>query len=60
MKHLTLRGNTWYYRKRIPKSLSNLSMVNTIYRPLSTDKILAKQLAERYDSLFVMIDASIK
>ncbi len=60
MKHLTLRGDTWYYRKRIPKSLSHLSTVNVIYRPLSIDKTLAKQLSARYDSLFVMIDAGLK
>ena len=60
MKYVKLRQNTYYYRRRVPKELQELANINTLYRPLSKDKTLAKQLADRYDNLFNMIDMCIK
>ncbi len=58
MKYLSLRGNTYYYRRRIPVSIT--STVKFIYRPLSTDKSLAIKLSIHYNNLFNRIDIGIK
>lgn len=60
MKYVKLRGNTYYYRRRIPSSLNHLSTIKVIYRPLSTDKSLAKKISTRYDTLFNMIVSGLK
>lgn len=60
MKYVKLRANTYYYRRRIPSSLNHLSTIKVIYRPLSTDKSLAKKISTRYDNLFNMIVSGIK
>ena len=60
MKYIKIRGNTWYYRRRIPLSISHLCNVKFIYRPLSTNRKLALQLASRYENIFIMIDIGLK
>ncbi len=60
MKYLNLRNNTWYYRRRVPLSILHLCNTKRINRPLSTDKILARQLATKYDNLFNMIEIGLK
>ena len=60
MKYVKLRGNTYYYRRRVPLELQELANITVIHRPLSRDKYLAKQLANKYDNLFNMIDMCIK
>jgi len=41
-------------------ALAELSTVKVIYRPLSTDMKLARQLTKHYDNLFNMLDLGIK
>ena len=60
MKYLKLRGNTWYYRRKIPTVIEHLSTVRFIYRPLSTDKSLALKISERYNNIFTMINVGLK
>ncbi len=57
---MKIRSITWYYRRRIPLSISHLCDVKFIYRPLSTDRKLASKLAIRYDNIFTMIDMGLK
>jgi integrase len=60
MKHLHLRGNTYYYRRRVPLSIHHLATVKVIFRPLSTNRKLAIQLLKQYDNKFDLIDFGIK
>ena len=60
MKYIRQRSGIWYYRRRIPSAISNLSDINIIYRPLSRDKTMAIQMASRYNYIFEMIDIGIK
>jgi len=60
MKYLNLRSHTWYYRRRVPLPILHLCNTKRINRPLSTDKILAKQLATKYDNLFNMIEIGLR
>ncbi len=60
MKYVKVRGNKYYYKRRIPLQISNLVDVKFINRPLYTDKKLSLQLASRYDNIFTMIDVGLK
>ncbi len=60
MKYLSLRSNTWYYRRRVPLSILHLCNTKRINRPLSTDKSLAIQLATKYNNLFNMIEIGLR
>lgn len=60
MKHITKRGNKFYYRRRIPSTLSHLSTIKVIYRPLSEDVDMAQELASIYDSTIIMIEYGLK
>ncbi len=54
------RRNSTYYRRRIPLAIVSLCDSKYIYRPLSSDSVLAKQLAVRYNNIFNMIDIGLK
>ena len=60
MKYIRKRSNTYYYRRTIPVSLSELTDIKVIYRPLSIDKKLASRIAVHYNDLFTMIDLGLK
>jgi len=60
MKYVSLRENTYYYRRRIPSKLVPILKTNIIYRSLAQDKKTALQIAKRYDNLFVMLKVSLK
>ena len=60
MKYIEYRGDTYYYRRRIPSSIQSRCSIKVIHRPLSTDKKLAYKLVTRYNHLFDMIDFGIK
>jgi hypothetical protein len=60
MKYIRKRSNTYYYRRTIPVSLSGLTDIKVIYRPLSIDKKLASRIAVHYNDLFTMIDLGLK
>lgn len=60
VKYIKKRGNTWYYRRRVPFSLLHLCNVKFINRALSANKKLALQLASRYENIFTMIDIGLK
>ena len=60
MKHIQKRGNTWYYRRRVPTVIIHLSTVKTLYKPMSTDKVLAMKIATRYNNLFNMLIAGLQ
>ena len=58
--YITTRNNTYYYRRRIPLAIVSLCDSKYIHRPLSSDRVLAKQLAIRYNNIFNMIDIGLK
>jgi len=58
--YITTRNNTYYYRRRIPLAIVSLCDSKYIHRPLSSDRVLAKQLAVKYNNIFNMIDIGLK
>ena len=60
IKYIKKRNNTYYYRRVIPTTLSEVTNVKEINRALSTDKKLATQISEFYDNMFNMIDLAVK
>jgi integrase len=60
MKYVQLRNSIYYYRRRVPSALLEITSVKSINRPLSTDVKHAKILSTKYDNLFKMIDLRLK
>ena len=60
MKYVQKRGNIYYYRRRVPKELHEVSTVKVIYRALSTERGLALKVAAQYSNMFNMMDLARK
>ena len=60
VSHLNLRVNTYYYRRRIPKSISHLTSIKYIHRSLSKNKSLAKKLSNKLDHLIDLAEVALQ
>ena len=60
MKYIRVRESKYYYKRRIPVSISHLCGMKVMHRPLSKDKALAIKLADRYNNLFNMLISGLQ
>ena len=58
MHYITLRGNTYHYRRRVPHQLKNYIKMTYYFRTLSKDLKLAEILTSNFNAIFDELLAS--